>query len=356
MENKLVAGWSFTSRCNLKCLHCYNASGRCRPDELSLEESIAVADKLKQSGVVAVNFGGGECCLRPDFIDLCRYLNKLELKISYTTNGTAFNLIENDLELFHDIGVSIDFADKKHDLFRGVSGTFEKAKAAISTLVEKGISNEIVTCITKLNCSESELGKIYELAKSLDVDYWRLNRFRSNGRGIENSSCLALTKAELKIAYSFLAKHMDSSVSAPEPLFRSAFGGSYSFEGDPSGVSAFRIQPNGEVSPSVFLSESGGNIKNKTLEDIFDSPIFRAVRNRQPVGKCKTCPSYFHCRGGDAGASYLQYGHFDGPDPLCWLEPEQDRPVPAKIVSDKWNVHERYLCTVYIPVKNAKAA
>jgi radical SAM protein with 4Fe4S-binding SPASM domain len=239
-----------------------------------------------------------------------------------------------------------------HDWFRGVPGTFDKAVSALEKLVEKGVDNEIVTCLTKLNCFESELDRIYELAKSLNVDYWRLNRFRANGRGKDSNDFLALSKEDLHRAYSYFANHMNGQVSTPEPLFRSAFGGYYSVEGDPSGFTAFRIQPNGEVSPSVFLKESGGNIKEKSVEEIMNSEIFKQIRDRKPTNKCRICPSYYHCKGGDAGASYLQYGHFNGPDPLCWLEPTDQRPSPEKKISEKWNVHERYLCTVYVPVKN----
>ena len=348
----LVAGWSFTNTCNLRCKHCYNASGKRKNNELTLEESTRIADKLKEAGVVAVNFGGGECALRTDFIELCKYLNKLEIKISYTTNGTTYNLIKNYLHLFHDIGVSIDFADKKrHDEFRGIKGTFGKAVLTIRDLVRNGVNTEIVTCITKMNCSEEELRKIYDLAKSLNVNYWRLNRFRSNGRGIANKEDLALSQEELRNAYKFLSKYVSDGVSVPEPIFRAAFGGAYSIEGDPSGFTAFRIQPNGEVSPSVFLSESGGNIKEKSVEEILNSEIFKRIRNRKPQGKCKNCEAYYHCKGGDAGASYLEYGHFNGPDPLCWLSPKEKKAGIAKSESKEWNIHERYLCTVYVPVK-----
>jgi len=140
LNNMLVAGWSFTKKCNLKCIHCYNSSGKHRHDELSLEESYRIADKLKETGVVAVNFGGGECCLKKGFIDLCKYLKKLGIKISYTSNGTTFELIEPYLDLFHDVGISIDFGDaEKHDWFRGVPGTFDKAVSAIKKLVAKRI-------------------------------------------------------------------------------------------------------------------------------------------------------------------------------------------------------------------------
>jgi len=354
MEKGLVAGWSFTNACNLRCKHCYNASGRIKADELTLEESLKIADKLKQEGVEAVNFGGGECALRPDFIELCKYLKELGIKVSYTTNGTTFGLIREHLDLFHDIGVSIDFADEyKHDDFRGVKGTYKSAISTIKELVEKGVNTEIVTCITSLNSSEEELRKLYDLSKSLGVNYWRLNRFRTNGRGIDNKNDLQLSQQQLKGAYAFLSKYT-SNASVPEPIFRAAFGGNYSIDGDPSGYSAFRIQANGEVSPSVFLSESGGNIKEKSLEEIFNSEVFRKIRDRKPRGKCVNCSAYSHCRGGDAGASYLQYGHFNGPDPMCWLSSEDKKADVKKIENEKWNVHERYLCTVYVPIAGEK--
>jgi radical SAM protein with 4Fe4S-binding SPASM domain len=347
----LVVGWSLTNMCNLRCLHCYNASGKRSKDELTTKECFAVVDKLKKAGTAAINFGGGECCLRPDFIEICSYIKKQRIKISYTTNGTMFEHLRNHLELFDDIGVSIDFANaEKHDNFRGMDGAYEKALSTIKELVSKGVDTEIVTCLTKLNCSETELTKLLTLCKSLNVNYWRLNRFRANGRGKENSY-LSLSKSELKNAYTFLSKYMNNYVSVPEPLYRAAFGGSYFLDGDPSGRSAFRIQVNGDVSPSVFLSMSGGNIKENGVNQIMQSSVFQDIRNRNPRGKCIRCPSYYHCKGGDAGASYLAYGHFNGPDPLCWLKPKDKRKHPVRSRPKKWNVHERYLCTLYIPTK-----
>ncbi|MBR9704475.1 radical SAM protein [Candidatus Pacearchaeota archaeon] len=348
----LVAGWSLTKACNLKCVHCYSASGKRNPDELTLEQSKKVVDKLKQAGVVAVNFGGGECALRPDFIELCEYINEKGIKISYTTNGTTFDRIKNHLDLFHDIGVSIDFSNEtKHDSFRGRKGTFKDAVKTLEILVKKGIDNEIVTCLTKLNCSETELKKLYDLSVNLGVDYWRLNRFRANGRGIANEQQLALSQEDLKKAYTFLSKFDRRGVLTPEPLFRAAFGGKYFLPGDPSGFTAFRIQHNGEVSPSVFLAESGGNIKYQSVKEIMNSKIFQQIRNRNRVGKCKSCDAYEHCRGGDAGASYLAYEHFNGPDPLCWLSSDEQKPRVIKGIDKDWNVHEMYLCTLYIPTK-----
>jgi MoaA/NifB/PqqE/SkfB family radical SAM enzyme len=132
-----VAGWSLTKACNLNCIHCYNASGKPSPDELTTEQCFKVVDKLKDAGVAAINFGGGECAIRPDFIDICKYIKSKGIAISYTTNGTTFPLIRDNLDLFHDIGVSIDFADEeKHDKFRGRKGVFKQAVKTLEFLIK----------------------------------------------------------------------------------------------------------------------------------------------------------------------------------------------------------------------------
>ncbi|MBI5871583.1 SPASM domain-containing protein [archaeon] len=100
-----------------------------------------------------------------------------------------------------------------------------------------------------------------------------------------------------------------------------------------------RIQPNGEVSPSVFLHLSGGNILKKSITDILNSDLFKAARNRDLTGtKCEFCIFKERCNGGCADAAYLEYGSFNMPDPLCWFNSE-------------WNVHEKYLCTAYVKLR-----
>jgi radical SAM protein with 4Fe4S-binding SPASM domain len=158
-----------------------------------------------------------------------------------------------------------------------------------------------------------------------------------------------MTPELLKKAYYRLST-FSSEVHSPDPLYRSAFGGSYFVDGDPSGNTAFRIQPDGKVTPCVFLSENGGNILHQPIQEILASKIFSRITAREPQGKCKTCSAYFHCKGGDAGASYSEYGHFNGPDPLCWLTEKDTKPLPIKSVSGDPNVHEMYLCTVYLPI------
>ena len=352
----LVAGWSLTSRCNLRCCHCYGAAGCPAQNELSTSEACRVVRSLHEASVSAVNFGGGECALRPDFLQICDKLRELGIKVSYTTNGTVSHLFRTRLDLFNDIGVSIDFAAAgRHDRFRGKAGTFTAAVSTLQELVAAGVETEMVTCLTHQNCRSDELRRLHDLASSIGVGSWRLNRFRASGRGLTNEANLALSRAELRDAFQFLSRYIGPEALVAEPLFRAAFGGCYINPGDPSGISAFRIQADGEVSPSVFLHESGGSIRHRSIGEIFSSPIFSSLRNRQARGKCRLCPAYAHCRGGDAGASYLASGHFNGPDPLCWVEPDTCSAAIKQVAAAACNVHQFYLCTLYIPI-NARLA
>lgn len=330
----LIAGWSLTDNCNLKCLHCYNNSGKAKPNELTTGQAFAVAKLLVDANVAAVNFGGGECPLRADFFDVCRFLDEHGIKLSLTTNGLTSKLVLPHLSLFNDIGVSIDFADKsRHDYFRGKEGAFELAVTAVKEFVSKGANVEIVTCLTKMNCSLENLKAVYELAKELKVKFWRINRYRPTGR--DNKDRLSLSKDDLRKAYSFFSSLATKDFVMPDPLF-SLLG--KRVNQCPCGTTSFRIQSNGDVTPCIYLHKSGGNILDTSLEQIFESEIFRAIRHRDlSKTKCGSCTHLKECHGGCAGFAYLVNGTFNEPDPLCWID-------------NDWNVHEKYLCTAYIPI------
>lgn len=330
----LVIGWSFTSQCNLRCIHCYNSSGKSHPDELSHEQVLLVARKLIDAKVDAVNFGGGECPLRKDFFEICKLLHNASIKLSLTTNGLTYKTTANHLGLFYDIGVSIDFADaKKHDAFRGLKGAYSKAVEAIKFFVSQGVNTEMVTCITKLNCNEKELKKLYALAKELGVSYWRINRYRPLGRE-GHRDALRLEPEDVKKAFNFFDS-LVKDFTTPDPLF--ALMGK-KVNPCPCGTTSFRIQPNGEVTPCIYLKVSGGNILDSSIDEIMNSQVFRAIRNRDLTGtKCEFCHLKDSCKGGCAGAAFAENGSFNYPDPSCWINP-------------RWNVHEKYLCTVYVPI------
>ncbi len=129
--------WEITERCNLRCIHCYNAEliGGRKPGvgpELCTDEAKRVIDRLVSGGVSAVHFLGGEPFVREDFMEICEYAKSRGCSISITTNGTI--LQDRWLDLVGSIDlrglyISLDGTTAEvNDRIRG-NGTFDRIVA-----------------------------------------------------------------------------------------------------------------------------------------------------------------------------------------------------------------------------------
>jgi len=75
-------------RCNLRCVYCYNGSGRSQQNELSQRELLSVIDQAVQLGLRRlVIIGGGEPLMHPNICDLIEYARSRQLAIELFTNG-----------------------------------------------------------------------------------------------------------------------------------------------------------------------------------------------------------------------------------------------------------------------------
>ena len=134
-----------TSKCNLRCKHCYNRSGENKiPDAMTAEAWIEFAKKLvAKGGILEATISGGEPLLLGDklfeFMDVLHY------------DRTCFNLVSNgylfDKKIlerlqkyrFYWIQISLDsYSSKLHDEFRGVKGSWERAANAAYRIALSG--------------------------------------------------------------------------------------------------------------------------------------------------------------------------------------------------------------------------
>ena len=65
--------WELTLACDMRCLHCGSFAGARRPDELTFEEMLQVAEQLIRLGCEKVTLGGGEPTLHPRWHQLQRH-------------------------------------------------------------------------------------------------------------------------------------------------------------------------------------------------------------------------------------------------------------------------------------------
>lgn len=136
-----------TKRCNQKCPFCFYL--RAQPSlksetvsPLSLEEIEKISSSF--GNLLWVAFSGGEVYLSDEIVEISRifYKNNKPSILLYPTNGMQAELIKNKtIEiLLHCkkstvvVKLSMDGLNEKHDLLRGVSGSFEKLMETLRAL------------------------------------------------------------------------------------------------------------------------------------------------------------------------------------------------------------------------------
>lgn len=339
--------WNFTNVCNLNCVHCYQDAHRALPDELTLEERLHVIDELHQNGVASLAFSGGEPLMHKDFWSVAAYAHEKGLHISVATNGTL--LTKDVARRLKETGVnyveiSIDSIDpKKHDSFRGGRGLWEKSIQGIKNCVEvEGLDVGMASTITRRNIGEMD--ELIDLATDLGADSFYAFNYIPAGRGkaIEEEDLTPEMREEMlhKLHTALLDPDRIDTFStctqygrycienAPdEKVVVNHYG---FFKGQQArmlceyigGCGAGRlycaIQPNGKVTPCVFIPEIVGDLRQSSLADIWrDSEMMQELRDRSLLkDHCVDCTNRTLCGGCRARA----YGYFEdhlAPDPGC---------------------------------------
>jgi radical SAM protein with 4Fe4S-binding SPASM domain len=347
LDAPFLVVWNLTDACNLRCRHCYQSAGPKRTDELSTDEKLRVVEELARAGVVSIAFSGGEPLMAEDFFDVAAKVKEEGMYLAIATNGT---LITRDVAkklkaLGTDyIEVSLDSARAQdHDDFRGVKGAFEKTISGIQNCVAEGIFTCIATTVTRLNLQQ--VPEIIEVAKRLKVKRFMAFNFIPTGRGLEAAE-LDLTPEQREQLLTWLFhenKTGDIEVLSTAPQYArvslEASGGvdvapTHFYIGEASwnlkllaefigGCGAGRLycalQPNGDVSPCVFMpSLRIGNLRENSLIDIWhNSQVLNKLRNRESLqGNCGKCEYRFIC-GGCRARALAYFGDLSAPDPGC---------------------------------------
>ena len=339
--------WNMTNMCNLQCIHCYQRAGKPTPDELTLKEKLNLIEQLDKAGVASIALSGGEPTIHPDYFTIVKEISKRGIHTGTATNGWLFANI-NYLKKAKESGlryveVSLDSSNpEKHDKFRGVKGSWEKAVKALENAVKLGMDHGMAVTITKLNYNEVK--DLLDLAEDIHVKRVIFFNFVPTGRGKENI-WLDLDPVErekfLRYIYSEMKKREGMQIVSTAPQYgRVALAMSqgkeiapthFAVSGDPiikavaefvGGCGAGRIyaaiQPNGDVSPCVFLPITVGNIREKSFWEIWtNSKVFNDLRDRSKLkGFCNSCPFKNIC-GGCRARAYGYYNDYLAPDPGC---------------------------------------
>ncbi len=337
--------WEMTRACDLACRHCRAEAIAYRdPQELSTAEGMALLDQILEFGEPLPHLvcTGGDPLKRPDLDEIIAAGTTRGIGVSLAPSATG-NLSREALARLRGAGMqsmslSVDGSTAEgHDQFRGVSGCYETTLQAARWARELRIPLQINTLVTA--GTQDDLPALYSLVRTFDVIRWSLFFLIPVGRGRalrelspeeaeavmhwlyqrSREAPFAIAATEAPHFRRVALAHMHEEGLSADAIRRSAIGRGFGVR-DGNGV--IFVSHRGEVTPAGFLPVVTGNVRERSVADLYRShEVFVKLRDpSQFGGKCGYCEYRSLC-GGSRARAYALSGDYMASDPLCAYTP-----------------------------------
>lgn len=268
---------SITSSCNLHCAGCYSRCNHATVDEapvkqLKGEEWLKIFKEADELGMSYILLAGGEPMLRRDIIEAAGKMKNIIFPIF--TNGTYID--EEYYRLFNKCRnlipvMSIEGGREETDLRRGV-GIYDKLISNMDEFKKRSLMFGSSVTVTTENVREVVSD---EFISSLEDRGCKLVIFVEFVPVTEDSKHLAPTEEEriiLKEGIARLRKEYEM-VFVSFPGDEKTSGGCVA-----AGRGFFHINSHGGAEPCPFSPYSDINVRDTSLKEALNSPLFTALR------------------------------------------------------------------------------
>lgn len=377
----LLVFWETTRACLLACRHCRaSAMAHPLPGELDHDEGLSLIAQVAAFGkpYPILVLTGGDVLMRSDAYELLAAAVSVGIPTCVSPSVTPL-LTRVAVRRIAELGtravsISLDGASAAtHESIRGVDGHFQSTLQAIGWVRDAGLRVQINT--TAMMSNVEELADIAALVKRLGVQMWEVFFLVGVGRGaqlaelqpaVNEDVCHFLFDAS---RHGFVVRTVEAPffrrVAAARRLrqqaagrvegieeIRSAFGVGDTYVrlrarldelmgpgvarpaahtvATRDGKGVIFVAHDGEVYPAGFLPVGLGNVKGRSLVDIYrDAPLLRDIRAGGFGGRCGYCAFGDLC-GGSRARAYASCRDPLGEDPGCAFQPEL--PPPSEMV------------------------
>lgn len=377
-----IAIWEVTRACDLRCVHCRAEAIPARDsNELTKEQGFALIDEIRKFSDTAPPLfvlTGGDPIKSPYTMDYIRYADSIGLRVAITPSATGL-LTREAIHEMKEAGctrmaISLDGSTAEiHDNFRRQPGSYDHTIRALKDAIAEGLTVQVNTTVSRWNIND--LDNLCDLMKELGLTLWAGFFLVPTGRGEEGDEATpeqyeeALHKLyetakradfDLKTTAAphyrrvVLQKQREAGSSAdsgkylpprnpdaspddrkdnagkPDWVMRPMLPGGWA-RGDSIGRAARGVNDGngfvfidhvGEVYPSGFLPLKCGNVKDKSIIDIYrDNPHMKRMRDfSQLKGKCWAC-DYRDVCGGARSRAFGVTGDYMASEPYCVYVP-----------------------------------
>lgn len=276
-----------TSACNLTCTGCWAAE---YGDKLNMSYEIIdnIINQGKELGTYFYLYSGGEPMVRKnDLIRLCEA--HPDCQFTAFTNGTLIDeaFADEMLRVKNFIpAISVEGFENDTDFRRG-KGTFNKVEKAMAILKEKRLPFGISCCYTSKNVDMIGSEAYFDQMIEWGAKFCWFFTYMPIGKAAVPE--LMVSAEQRAFMYEQVRKFRET-----KPLFTLDFwnDGEYSGGCLAGGRRYLHINANGDIEPCAFIHYSDSNIKDKTILEALQSPLFMAYREGQPFNEnhLRVCP------------------------------------------------------------------
>ena len=276
-----------TSACNLHCTGCWAAEYGNKLN-LSFDEIDSIIKQGKALGVYMYIYTGGEPLVRKaDLIRLCeKHSDCIFLAF---TNGTLIDekFTEDMLRVRNFVpAISLEGNEAATDGHRG-KGTYQKVVKAMELLHRKKLLYGISSCYTSANYESITSEEYYDELIRMGAYFIWYFHYMPVGN---DAAPELLPRPEQREAVYHRIRHL----RAAKPLFAMDFQNDAEYvDGCIAGGKRYlHINANGDVDPCVFIHYSNSNIRECTLLEALQSPLFMAYHDNMPFNDnmLQPCP------------------------------------------------------------------
>ena len=276
-----------TSACNLHCTGCWAAEYGNKLN-LTFEEIDSIIQQGKELGIYMYIYTGGEPLVRKkDLIRLCEKHD--DCMFLCFTNATLIDeaFAEEMLRVKNFIpAISLEGDETSTDSRRG-KGTYQKVRRAMELLHEKKLPYGISSCYTSVNYDAITSEEYYD--SLIEMGAYFIWYFHYMPVGNDAAPELLPNPEQREAVY-----HRIRRLRATKPLFAMDFQNDAEYVGGciAGGKRYLHINANGDVDPCVFIHYSNANIRECTLLEALQSPIFMAYHDNMPFNDnmLRPCP------------------------------------------------------------------
>ncbi len=287
-----------TNRCNFKCTHCYLEGIRGSVNtELPTAKWLSILDEMADSGSLFVLFTGGEPFIRADFQEIYIHAKKLGLLTEVFSNGS---LITEDscqtLSEYPPRHVEITLYGATRETYTKITGipeSYDQCMKGIERLLKHGVRVAFKTVMMTLN--QHEYDDMVAMAEGFG------GKFRMD------AAIFPRINGDTKPINLRIPAHDAVQRELADPNRRELLRNFYEERKGPitsdklytcgTGLSAFYINPQGQLQPCSMVDEVSHDLKAGTFKEGWEVvlPTVRDIPTEDSSSECKTCSLKLLC-------------------------------------------------------------